>query len=84
MGQVTIIISGHYRALNARHFLPHKWPENRRPPQIKSDLRRIKNHQLSPKTENLVKSQPFHPFWLCNNPHDEEDNKQDHWIQTPL
>jgi hypothetical protein len=49
MGQVTLIISDHYRVLNARHFLPHKWPENRHPPQIKSDPRRIKTISLAPK-----------------------------------
>jgi hypothetical protein len=62
MGQVTIIISGHYRALNARHFLPHKWPENRRPPQIKSDLRRIKTISSAPKHKTLSNLNPSIPL----------------------
>jgi hypothetical protein len=74
MGQVTLIISDHYRALNARHFLPHKWPENRRPPQIKLDLRRMKTISSAPNIKCCPIPAPF-ISWLSNDSHDDEDNK---------
>jgi hypothetical protein len=59
MSQVILMISAHYRALNARHFLPHKWPEIRRSPQIKSDLRQIKTISLAPKIKLCQFSAPL-------------------------
>jgi hypothetical protein len=74
VGQVILIISDHYRALNARHFFPHKWPEIRRSPQIKSDLRRMKTISSAPRNQTLSNLSPF-ISWLHNDSHDEEDNK---------
>jgi hypothetical protein len=59
VGQVILIISDHYRALNARHFLSHKWPEIRRSPQIKSDLRRMKTISSAPNIKLCQISAPL-------------------------
>ena len=74
MSQVILIALAHYQALNARHFPPHKWPEN--PPftadQIKSAA--DENHQLNLKMSNL---RPFISR-LNSDSHDEADNESNH------
>ena len=60
MGQVILIISDHYRALNARHFHPHKWPEN--PPSAADQIRSAvdKRPSAQPQKLNFVKSLPLY------------------------
>jgi hypothetical protein len=60
VNQVILITSANYQALNARHFLSHKWPEN---PLFTADQIRSaadENHQLNLKKSSFVKSPPLY------------------------
>ena len=60
VSQVILITSAHYQALNAHHFLSHKWPENLSftADQIRSAA--DENHQLNLQKSNFVKSTPLY------------------------